>query len=89
MKTGLFIKKQRNHCLTLLTKTKKTYFEKLNIKEIGHNKTYWKTAQPYFSDKNNKSSNIILVENNFAIGHEKRVAELMDKYFLNITKNLN
>ena len=32
--------KQRNYCLSLLRKTKKAYFEKLNIKEIGDNKTF-------------------------------------------------
>ena len=47
-----------------MRKTKKAYFEKLNIKEIGGNKTFWKTAWPCFSDKGNKSSKITLVENN-------------------------
>ena len=82
-------KKQRNYCLSLLRKTKKAYFEKLNIKEIGDNKTFWKTVRPYFSDKDNKSSKITLVENNIVIADEKRVAELMNKYFINIAKNLN
>ena len=81
--------KQRNYCLSLLRKTKKAYFEKLNIKEIGDNKTFWKTTWPYFSDKDNKSSKITLVENNIVIADKKRVSELMNKYFINITKNLN
>ena len=59
------------------------------MKEIGDNKTFWKTAQPYFSAKDNKSSKIILAENNIVIADEKRVTELMNKYFINITKNLN
>ena len=33
-------KKQRNYCLSLLRKTKEAYFKKLNIKEIGDNKTF-------------------------------------------------
>ena len=82
-------KKQRNYCLSLLRKTKKAYFEKLNIKEIGYNKTFWKTVLPNFSDKDNKSSKITLVENNIVIADEERVAELMNKYFINITKTLN
>ena len=82
-------KKQRNYCESLLRKTKKAYFEKLNLKEISDNKTFWKTAWPYFSDKDNKSSKIILAENNIVIADEKRVAELKNKYFLNITKKLN
>ena len=38
-------KKQRNYCLSLLRKTEKSYFEKLNIKEIGDNKTFWKLSR--------------------------------------------
>ena len=38
-------KKQKNYCLTLLRETrKKAYIEKLNIKEIGDNKTFWKKS---------------------------------------------
>ena len=37
-------KKQRNYCLTVLRKTNKACLEKLNIKEIGDNKTFWKTG---------------------------------------------
>ena len=71
-----------------MRKTKKVYFEKLNIKEIGDNKTFWKTVRQYFSDKDDKSSEITLVENNFVIADEKRVAESMNKYFINIRKSL-
>ena len=82
-------KKQRNYCLLLLRKTKKASFEKLNIKEIDVNKTFWKTVWSYFGDKDNKSSKITLVENNIVIADKKRVAELMNKCFINNTKNLN
>ena len=37
-------KKQRNYCVSLLRKTKKAYFEKLSIEEIGDNKIFWKTV---------------------------------------------
>ena len=72
-----------------MRKTKKAHFEKLSIKEIGDNKTFWKTVRPYFSDKDNKSSKITLVENNIIIADEKRVAELMNRCFISITKKLN
>ena len=65
----------------MLRKNKKAYFEKLSVKEIGGNKTFRKTVWPYFNDKDNKSSKII--------ADEERVAELMNKYFINIAKNLN
>ena len=47
------------------------------------------TVQAYFSDKDNKSSKITLVENNIVIADEKRVAELMNKIFYKHHKNLN
>ena len=81
--------KQRNYCLPVLEKTKKGYFEKLDIKETGVNETFWKTVASYFSDKGNKSSKTTLVENNIIIANEKRVEELMNRYFINIKKNLN
>ena len=81
--------KQRNYCFSILRKTIKGYFQKLDIKETGDNKTFWKTVQPYFSDKGTKPSKTTLVENNIIIANEKRFEDLMNKYFINITKNLN
>ena len=68
-KSGPFIKKPRNYCVTLLRKIRKAYFEKLNIKEIGDNATLWRTARPYFSDtvqtnKLNLTAPIINTTNN-------------------------
>ena len=71
-----------------MRKANKVYLEKLNIEVITDNKTFWKTARPYFSD-DNKSSKITLVEIDIATAGEKRVTELINKYFINITKNLN
>ena len=81
--------KQRNYCFSILRKTIKGYFQKLDIKETADNKTFWKTVQPYLSDKGNKPSKTTLVENNIIIANEKRFEDLMNKYFINITKNLN
>ena len=47
------------------------------------------TVRPYFSNKGNKSTKTTLVENNIVIAYKKRAAELMNKYFINITRNLN
>ena len=47
-------KKQRTFCVSLLRKTKKDYFNDLNIKNITYNKTFWKTIKPYFSNKGRK-----------------------------------
>ena len=47
------------------------------------------TVRTYFSNKGNKSTKTTLVENNIVIAYKKRAAELMNKYFINITRNLN
>ena len=62
--------------------------EKLNIKKLVTIKILENCA-PYLSDKDNKYSKITIVENSIVIADENRVAELMNKYFINITKNLN
>ena len=77
-----FYKKQRSHCLILLRKTRKAYFEKLNIKETGCKKTFWETVRPYFSKTT-------LVKKRYVLAYEKRIAELMNKRLIDITKGLN
>ena len=57
-------KKQRNFCVNLLRKTKKDYFNDLNIKNITDNKAFGKTIKPYFSNKGLNSSSLILSEKN-------------------------
>ena len=42
---------QRNRCLSILRKTKKEYFNSLNIKRVSDNKLFWKSAKPLFSGK--------------------------------------
>ena len=44
-------KKQHNFSVNLLRKTKKEYFENINVKDINDNKKFWKTIKPFFSIK--------------------------------------
>ena len=57
-------KKQRNFCVNLQRKTKKDYFNDLNIKNVTDNKAFWKTIKPYFSNKDLNCSSLILSEKN-------------------------
>ncbi len=79
----------RNDCVKLTNKVKKDYFSNLNISSVNDNKTFWKTVKPNFSDKNCKSAKIILVENNEIITDNRRNAEIMNDYFVNITQQLD
>ena len=42
---------QRNICVSLLRKWKRSYFENLNIKIVRNNKIFWKKVAPLFSNK--------------------------------------
>ena len=44
-------KRQRNLCVKLLRKTKKEFYNTLNVKYITGNKLFWKTVKPSFTDK--------------------------------------
>ena len=78
-----------NDCVRVTKKVKREYFENLNINFVNENKTFWTTVKHYFSNKNMKHSKIVLVENNEIISDNKKNAEIMNNYFVNITQNLN
>ena len=82
-------KRQCNRCLSILRKTKKEYFNSLNIKQVSDNKFFWKSIKPLFSDKASNSSTITLVEENNIISDEEEIANIMNNYFINVTKTLN
>ena len=82
-------KRQRNRYLSILRKNKKEYFNSLNIKQVSDNKPFWKSVKPFFSDKGSNSSKITLVEENNIISDEEEIANLMNNYFIDITKTLN
>ena len=46
----------------LLWRTKKDYFQNLNVKDFSDNKKFWKTIKPYLSNKGLNSNKILLKE---------------------------
>ena len=82
-------KARHDRCLSILHKTKKEHFHSLNIKQVSHNKLFWKSVKPSFSDKGSNSSKITLVEENNIISDEEEIANTMNNYFINVTKPLN
>ena len=81
-------KKQRNICVNLLRKTKKEYFSNLNLKNVKDSKSFWKVVKPLFSDKEFKGNNIILKENDKLVRNDLNISNIMNDYFVNISKNL-
>ena len=66
-------KKQRNFCVILLRKTKRNYFKNLKMQDITDNKKFWKTIQPYFSDKGYKQTKTAIVEKDSIITDKKKL----------------
>ena len=54
---------QRNICVSLLRKSKRSYFENLNVKLVRDNKHFWKNIAPLFSNKIKSKDRITLIEN--------------------------
>ena len=84
----ILYKKQRNFCVNLLKKQKKNYYNHLDIKVFEDNKKFWKRIKPLFSEKNNLSKNITLVENGITISNKTEVAEKLNNYFIEAVENL-
>ena len=82
-------KRQRNLCLNLLRKTKKSFSKNLDEKQVSDNKVFWKKVKPSFSDKGVNSSKITLVEKSSITVDEKKIANIMNNYFINISKTLS
>ena len=79
---------QRNFCANLLRITKRNFFKNFNEKKIFDSRTFWKEIKQYFNDKGGMSSKIKLVERDKIIHKDKKIAETINKYFVNRTKTL-
>ena len=70
--------------MKLLRKTKKEFYNNLNVKYITENKLFWKTVKRYRLN----FERITLVKNNKVVSDESKLVEIFSKYFGNIVKNL-
>ena len=55
-------RRQRNFCVKLSRKTKRDFYNQLDISEVTENKKFWKTVKPFISDKRSSKSRITLIE---------------------------
>ena len=80
--------KQRNICVSILRKAKRSYFENLDIKNLSDNRKFWGTIKPLFSNKVRSNDYIILNENDLLIRNEYKIANIFNTFFVNIVPNL-
>ena len=67
---------------------KRNYYENLDLKDINDNKKFWATVKPLFSNKIKSAENVYLDGSGEIIRNEKEVANVCNKYFLNIVPNI-
>ena len=82
-------RKQRNLCVFLLRKTKRSYYLNLNEKNVIHNRKVWKTVKPMLSNKFVNNEKITLVDNEKIITNDKEIAKVLNDFCSNIIKTLN
>ena len=81
--------RQRNFCVSLLRKTKRRFFGKLDHNVVYDNRKFWKTVGPLFSEKAFHKESIILNNNNKIISNDEELAEIFNKHFSKIVKKLD
>ena len=81
--------KQRNYCVSLLRKTKTPYYSNLDEKNVTDSKAFWKTVNPFLSDKITSKEKITLIEKNEIVSNDENTAQVLNTFFSNIVGSLN
>ena len=81
--------RQRNYCVSPLRKSRRGYFENLNITNVTDDKLFWKSVKPLLSDKSRIRDRINISEKGKILKVESETAESLNSFFSNIVKNLN
>ena len=69
-------------------KRKKRYYNNMNLTNINDNRHFWKTVEPFLSDKESYLSKINFVDKDEVISDDPTLVKTFSKYFKNAVKNL-
>ena len=81
-------KKQRYICVNILRKSKKKYFNNIDVKNVTDNKKFLKTFYTKFLSKCKTANTIILVEDEKVLQDEKATANTFNNYFTDVTHSV-
>ena len=82
-------RRQRNFCVTLLKKEKRNYYNNLDLSVFKDNKKFWRSVKPLFSDKQKLlEQNIVIMEDGIIYSNNAKVAEKLNKFFIEAVNNL-
>ena len=73
--------KQRNLCVSITRKAKRSYYENLDLKDITDSKKFWAKVKPLFSNKIKSTEYITLEENGKIISNDKELARIFNEFF--------
>ena len=71
-----------------MQQAKINYYGNLDVKDISVNRKFWKTVKPLFSNKIQTPSNITLLEGDELVSDDKKIAKIINDYFVNIIDRL-
>ena len=79
-------RRTRNHVVNIRKKSMRTYFKENCSK---HDKNFWATFSPFFTDKRfRNANNLILRENDNIVTDPSRVSELFNDYFSSVAMDI-
>ena len=81
--------KQRNYCVSLLRKTKRDFYNSLDVKKVTDNKQFWKTVKPFFSNKTINNEKITLIEKEEVISADQKIADIFSTFYASVVENLD
>ena len=79
-------KRQCNYFVKLLKRSKKDFYNNLNVEEVTDNKHFWKIIKPNFTDKILKDEKIILAEDDKVVTPEMDLAKIFKDHLKNLYK---
>ena len=80
--------KQRNICVNLQRKSKRDYFANLDTIIMKDNRKFWKTVNPWFSEKSYSKESISLINKDGLITKNEDLAKKFNNFFSNIVNKL-
>ena len=81
-------RKQRNYCVSLLRKEKKTHYNNIDLSSLKDQKRFYEIVKPKFTGKSKVKEKITLIEKEELIADEGKIAEIMNNYFVDAVSNL-
>ena len=79
--SNMAYKKKWNICVKLLRKTKKYFFNNLDVKYVTDNKQFWKTVKSCLTDKTLKGERITLIEDGNVVSDERELGKSLMNTF--------